>query len=317
MPVVGGGSEPNIARGRVTGVASATGSPEYWAAGLTVSENLTAAEANRTYYAAIAETYNETEECVVEGRLRLRLRRALERALADLPPSPRVLDACGGSGNVSLLLLEAGVSPTTVDVSPEMLRIYEAAARARQAEPDMHVGEIDSFLRDGPQEWDLIVFSSALHHLDDYASVLRLAASRLAPGGMVLTMFDPLLVGRPGRVLRRLDYVLHVLLRTPGRVPATLGRKLRHGSRRAAPEHSVGASAERHALTGIDDRELDRLFREAGLDVIVHERRYEGRFGVTRLAYRALRQPSSFEFLVRRPAVGRSPGRGAEAAAQA
>lgn len=264
-------------------------------------DELTTAEANRRYYAEIAETYDATEECVVERRLGRRLRAALDRAVAELPPSPRVLDACGGSGNVSLLLYELGMSPATVDVSPEMLAIYERAARERRFRPETHLSEVNAFLDRDPRTWDLIVFSSALHHLDDYERTLQAAVARLAPGGIVLTIFDPTKLGAAGRALRRLDYLLHVIVRTPRRVPAAVAQRISRQAVAGAAGVSLGEQAERHALDGIDDLHLRDAFRADGLDVLVHDRYYEGRFGVTRLAYRLLRQPSSFHFLVRRP----------------
>ena len=263
--------------------------------------DLTAAEANRRFYAGAAETYDASEQCVVDPRLQLELRATLERACAELPDDPAVLDACGGSGNVSLALLELGVHPVTVDISPEMLAIYERKARCRGHAAETRVSEIESFLREDPRTWDLIVFSSALHHLDDYLTTLALAVDRLTPGGVVLTMFDPTRAGPAVRKLRRFDYVLHVFLNTPERVPRLLARRLRRPGGGSAQRPPVGELAELHALSGIDDVELARSFRAANLDILVHERTYEGRFAVTRALCRLFGAASSFRFLVQKP----------------
>ncbi len=260
---------------------------------------MTTAEANRRFYAAAAETYDRTEECVVDPRLQGRLREVLARSLALVPENPRVLDACGGSGNASVVLHELGTRPLTVDVSPEMLELYARKARAHGWEPQTRVAEIEAFL-EGDAEWDLIIFSSALHHLDDYARVLDLATARLAPGGVLVTMFDPARVGTLGGRLRRLDYILHVVVRTPGRVPRVVTRRLRR-SRAGEDDEAFGARAERHSLAGIDDLGLRRRFEAGGLEVLEHERTYDLRFAVTRGVARALREPSSFHFVVRRP----------------
>lgn len=258
------------------------------------------AEANRRFYAVTAETYDRTEECVVEPRLQGRLRETLVRALALVPPNARVVDACGGSGNASLLLHELGARPLTVDISPEMLELYARKARAHGWEPWTRVAEIEAFLAEGDTEWDLVVFSSALHHLDDYARTVDLAAARLAPGGVLVTIFDPLQVGPLGERLRWLDYVLHVVIKTPGRVPRLIARRLRRSSRTEDGE-AFGAQAERHSLVGIDDLALRRRFEAAGLTVVEHGRTYDLRFRVTRGVARALGSPSSFHFIVRRP----------------
>jgi ubiquinone/menaquinone biosynthesis C-methylase UbiE len=261
---------------------------------------LSTAEANRLFYAQVADTYHQTEECVVSARLRRSLREALEHAVAQLPPAPRVLDACGGSGNVSLPLLELGARPTTVDISPEMLSIYDREARRRGFGPDLCVGEIGDYLRENERTWDMIVFSSALHHLENYEEVIDLALDRLSPGGILLTIFDPTLTGRLGRWLRRFDYLLHVVLRTPSRIPSSVMRRLFP----SAPSvgETIGALAERHALQGVDDLALRQLFEARGLEVLVHDRLHEGRFLITRAASQLLREPSAFRFVVRRPA---------------
>jgi ubiquinone/menaquinone biosynthesis C-methylase UbiE len=271
--------------------------------------DVTAGEANRAFYAETAETYDASEECVVDPRLRRRLRDALEHALAFAPPNPRVLDACGGSGNVSLTLLDLGVRPITVDISPEMLAVYERKARASRHEAESVISEIGAFLERDERDWDVIVFSSALHHLEDYRRTLALAIRRLAPGGVLVTIFDPVPAGPLGRKLRRVEYAAHVVVRTPDRVPELVARRLPWRSPPSARSSSVGNLAERHALHGVDDLELRDLFESAGLDVIVHERTHDGRFALTRGLWRLLRHPSSFHFLVRRPA----PRRGAHA----
>src|SRR5215208_909316 len=101
IPVIGGGSGPKIASR--PGMRAADRTREAGTLG-PVREEMTAAEANRRFYAVAAPTYNATEECVVHRHLTQRLRAALEDAVARLPPSPRALDACGGSGNASLIL---------------------------------------------------------------------------------------------------------------------------------------------------------------------------------------------------------------------
>lgn len=267
-------------------------------------DELPAAEANRRFYAEFAGVYNESEECVVDARLQRRLRRVLEMALARLADRPRVLDACGGSGNASLILLDLGVRPTTVDVSEEMLSLYAEAAQARGYDPCTQVAEIDAFLAEDGREWDLVVFSSALHHLENYEGTVERAAGSLAHGGMLLTIFDPTRGRKFERRVRRLDYIGHVIIRTPRRVPRLVARRLSPLARRSVDEQIALANrAELHALDGIDDVALRKLFERLGLDVVVQERTYEARFGVTRAIYRAAGRPSSFHFLVRRPQV--------------
>jgi ubiquinone/menaquinone biosynthesis C-methylase UbiE len=251
---------------------------------------LDAAEANRRFYARVAETYDATEECVVDPRRQAYLHALLDRALAELGPEPRALDACGGSGNVTLALAERGVGTLAVDVSPEMLALLARKAAARGLPAETRVAEIEPFLREPGPSFDVIVFSSALHHLEDPGAVLALAAARLEPGGVLLTVFDPTQTGRAGRVLRRVDYGLHVARHTPGRL-----------LQRARGRDQLGAAAERHALAGLDDAALRARLEAAGLEVLVHDRRADARFALVRAAQRLLREPSGFALLARRP----------------
>jgi ubiquinone/menaquinone biosynthesis C-methylase UbiE len=266
-----------------------------------VSER-SAAEANRDFYAEHAATYDATEECLVDPRQQARLRDLIEHALVRLPAGARALDACGGSGNATLLLAEQGAHPVTVDVSPDMLALLDRKARDIGFEADTRLAPIEDFLREDETAWDLIVFSSALHHLEDPGTVLDLAAARLAPGGLLVTVFDPMLAGGTLRRIRRADYALHVLLKTPGRLPAILRR-------RGSGGESVGAEAERHALAGLDDRALDDRLRAAGLEIVRHTRYADARYGVTRAVLRLTRTPSAFSLVARRQAPTGSPER--------
>ena len=266
---------------------------------------MSAAEANRTLYGEIARTYDRSEECVVDERLRGRLRRSLGRAV-DMTGrdagSVRALDAGGGSGNASLLLLELGIRPLVVDVSPEMLAILGEKALALGQPPECMVADLGEFLMRDRRTWDLIVFSSVLHHLEDPLTVLRLARDRVGPGGVIVTMFDPTKAGILGARLRRVDYMLHVVLRTPGRLPRLLTKLPRRGAE--AGLRSVGPLAERHATTGIDDFAIRGEFERAGWLVAEHDRRFESRFAVTRGLFRVLGRHSSFSFLLRAPLSG-------------
>ncbi|HZE04962.1 MAG TPA: class I SAM-dependent methyltransferase [Solirubrobacteraceae bacterium] len=271
--------------------------------------SLSAAEANRILYASAAEIYDQSEECVVDERLRSVLRDSLVEALktvASTGSGLRILDAGGGSGNASLMLMELGYQPLTVDISPEMLAIFRRKAKERGYAPHCRVAELRDFFQDGDSgSWDMVVFSSVLHHLEDPEDVLELVRQRANPGSVVVTAFDPVRLKAGGRLLRRLDYMLHVMLRTPrrciGLAAARLG--LRASSDGANLDQQIGELAERHAVHGLDDTAIASGFTRRGWVVIAHRRRYEGRFQVTRALFRAFGQHSTFSLLVQAPAA--------------
>jgi 2-polyprenyl-3-methyl-5-hydroxy-6-metoxy-1,4-benzoquinol methylase len=249
-------------------------------------------DANRLFYAATGDDYDRLEENVGDEYLQAQLREILLAAVSIAPEPVRTLDACGGSGNASLVLHSFGIVPLTVDLSPEMLAVYERKAADQGLEAHTLTAEIGEFLSEDSRRWDLIVFCSALHHVDDPAGVLELAAARLAPGGVLVTAFDPTTTTRLGRRLRRLDYILHVVVRDPKRARVLIERRLR----RIEPDDLtlIGDRAERHALVGINDLLLAQRLSDAGFLVIAHRRTFNGRFRATRAVYRLFRMPSTF-----------------------
>ena len=270
-------------------------------------EQLTVAEANRRLYADLAERYDEGSDWA-DPKTAQRLHDVLQQSVALLGDEPRVLDACGGSGRASLTLMDMGLRPLTVDLSPEMLAVYERKARAAGHEPVTKVAEIESFLRDSGEDYDLIVFASALHHMADYMAVVDLAYDRLAPGGVLASVFDPARTTRLGTLLRRVDYVLHVILHETGRVPGLLLKRLRrlagrggHGEHAGHDAPDIGAIAERHALSGVDDIALERALVQRGAEVVAHPRYEGGRFAFIRALVRRIGQASAFSLIVRKP----------------
>ncbi|MEA2195453.1 MAG: hypothetical protein QOG42_1887 [Solirubrobacteraceae bacterium] len=261
----------------------------------------TAAEANRIFYRDEAMAYEATEECVRGEAYQRRLREALDDTLTRLGPQPRVLDACGGTGNVGVALHERGITPVVVDLSAEMTAIWRAKAERLGVAAEIHEAHIEDYLRDDSRTWDLITFSSALHHLEDFAGVLIAAAAKLAPGGMLFTMFDPTLSDRRIRVLRRLDFVIWLARTRPSRFVELLVGAVRRAVRPPQGAH-IGRMAERYAYSGIDDEALVAVMRSHGLEVIVHERYYDARAGLFRFLLRRMDRPSSFRLLLRRPA---------------
>jgi SAM-dependent methyltransferase len=261
---------------------------------------LTPAEANRLFYASYAKVYDATEFCAHAPEAQRRLREALEPALGVLGPGARVLDAGGGSGNASALMLQRGFEPVLVDVSEEMVARWREKASVLGFEPETQVSSLEQFLAADQRNWDLIVFSSVLHHLEDPVGLLESARRRLAPGGFIVTVFDPLELGSRGIALRKLDYLLWLITRSPGALPGLIRRRLRP----AAPgpgEPNVGAIAEYHAVRGISDRAIIEALGRSGLDVVAHQQNHDARFAAVRAIARALRMPTAFSLALRAP----------------
>lgn len=279
--------------------AVAERSPET-AAGTRIHSEMSAAEANRVFYADYASKYDSVEHCATKAAPRQFLSELLGRAIgACSTVEPRTLDACGGTGNVSELLARRGISTTVADISPEMLSVWEAKASQLGVVNETVVARIDDFLTEDERLWDLIVFSSALHHMDDYVEVAGLAADRLAPGGVVVTVHDPTPPsGATVSILRRFDYLLSLAL-DPRALLAAFGRKSRA---RRKDGVNVGAIAERHVAGGVDDEAVIRRFEQGGLEVVEHRRYADERYRLTESILRAMRLTTTFHLIARKPA---------------
>lgn len=265
---------------------------------------LTAPEANRLLYADHAAIYDETEHCIAKERMRELLDGVLGRALAAVGTErPLVLDACGGTGNVSELLARRGITTTVADVSPEMLAQWRAKAERLGLPTETRETEIEPFLRDDPREWNLIVFSSALHHLDDYVAVARLAGAQLAPGGALVSAFDPVPAADHWTLfLRRFDYLLSLALH-PRHLLAAIRRRR---DRLDGEEHvNYGARAELHAMEGVSDEAIVAALRGDGLEIVEHRRYALPRYRLTRWLYAIARRPTTFHLIAQRPPEAR------------
>jgi SAM-dependent methyltransferase len=253
------------------------------------------AEANRLFYAQIAKDYATRVTCLPGSEDHDKLAGVLDYALPLLPRDAAVLDACGGSGNASLALRARGVETTLVDVSPDMIAIYR-----RQAGEDADVveAEIEPFLADDGREWDMIVFSSALHHLEEPELTARAAARRLAPGGLLVTVYDPRRTSQIGYVLRRFDYMANEVIKRPSGALKKAREKLTKRDAAAGP--AIGFLAERWANMGLDDEAICAALVDEGCEILRHDLYFGGRLWPTRLIARAARLPWNFSLVARR-----------------
>ena len=276
------------------------------------------ADANRRYYAESASRYDTTENCVTDARLQQALENDLDQALALLGrdlPKVRALDACGGSGNISLKLLRRGVDVTLVDVSPELQEIFRRKCTAAGFTPRVVLAEVGDFLAETDQTFDLIVFSSALHHLESIEPVLMAAFQRLSPDGLLFTTFDPTRQAQLGvvtRLLQRAEYAAFKLLRHTSDVPHAIRRRIqrltagvssRDKSTAVLDDSTAGMLAEYHIERGIDDLALVKRLEKIGYRVAGHSRYVETRFRLTRLLIERTGDVTHFKLLLQKPRV--------------
>lgn len=146
-------------------------------------QTLNAADANRIFYAELAESYDSSTHCYDDPLGRDLLDEILEKALNIVGQSPKVLDACGGTGNVSELLARRGITTTITDISPEMLAVWRHRAADLGIATNCVESEIAAYLRENDSHWDLIAFSPRFITLTTTCSSLISHAADCHPAG--------------------------------------------------------------------------------------------------------------------------------------
>jgi 2-polyprenyl-3-methyl-5-hydroxy-6-metoxy-1,4-benzoquinol methylase len=134
-----------------------------------------------------------------------KITRDLEIINAALPQDSniRVLDIGCGTGNLTLKFLELGYSITALDLSAHMVNVLRSKAKSFDPNKlEIVIKDIDDFFKSiGYQEkWHVISFSSVLHHLPDYSSILSLAFEHLYPKGLIYICHEPLLQEEPKNI---------------------------------------------------------------------------------------------------------------------
>lgn len=219
-------------------------------------------DANLRFYERRADSYRDGR---ADSTFRQRYEPKFARGFSHAGRPRRALDCCAGTGLVTRLLLDRGCEVTAVELSPRMVEVIRSTT-VRPAEPvEVVCSEITEFLRSATGDWDLAVFGSAIHHLWNFDEVLDLALGRLAPGGAVYLIGEPVLQRtRAGRLVRAIELWTRRFSRRPRAILAGAGRRLRFLASRtkragagAAPDPAVGFYAEVFA-NGVP---FDRVYR--------------------------------------------------------
>jgi demethylmenaquinone methyltransferase/2-methoxy-6-polyprenyl-1,4-benzoquinol methylase len=148
------------------------------------------------------ERYEAGMRAITFGRVDP-LREALVQAV---PHGSRVLEIGCGTGAVTRRLVERGAHVTALDQSPDMLE--QARERLREVATGVELvertaAEIDTLPERG---FDAVVASLCLSEMSaaERSFVLREAAKRLRPGGVLAVGDEVIPEGRGGRLLYRL-----------------------------------------------------------------------------------------------------------------
>lgn len=184
----------------------------------------------------------------------------------------KAVDMCGGAGKAAFIMKNCNPLSeiSLVDLSDKML----AVARQRMTAED--VGDIrliksDAFsFLETAEQYDLIVFSSAIHHFKDPIKLLVAAAERLSPQGIIITLAEPTTIIKTTR-FKIMTFIFGHKEYKQDVVKGWVNNILSLGETAAADDEFADI-AEYQTYKGIDDRALSGQLNSAGLYPLVHLR---------------------------------------------
>lgn len=200
--------------------------------------------------------------------------KAIMEALAErLGRSVKAVDICGGSGKASFIMKQCDPASevSLVDLSDKMLAVARSKMKQEGLE-DIELIKTDafSFLETTRQQYDLIVFSSAIHHFKDPVKLLSAAAEKLTADGCIVTIAEPTTIIKSTRfkivtfIFGHKEYKQDVV-KSWVRYIATWGESW--------PARDEFADiAEYQTYKGIDDVELSARLNSLGINPLLHLR---------------------------------------------
>jgi ubiquinone/menaquinone biosynthesis C-methylase UbiE len=236
--------------------------------------------ANVEFYKVFASKYDSYEACVSERHFQQMLEADVSK-MESLLPKRKIscLDCGGGSGNLTLKMLARGWDVTIVDVSSDMLEVSKTKINSCGFHAEFVNDSIEHYLTASDRDFDVITFSSVLHHIYSPLTVVDEIAARVIPGGFFYSNFDPVVPSF--RFLTSCFYSLDTLfakaLHDRGDFLPGIGRRLRKFALAQDAVHSraiagPGDLAEYHARKGLDDVSLVQALERQGF--VVDEVRY-------------------------------------------
>jgi ubiquinone/menaquinone biosynthesis C-methylase UbiE len=244
-------------------------------------------QANVDFFRGFAQKYDHYESPVFDPFFQQMLIGDLDRITANFNHAlarPTALDCGGGTGNISLKLLDRGWSVSVVDVSPDMLAILGRKCQARNLNPAIVNQTLETHLAETSDSYDLVCFGSVLHHLHSYLEVVSLAADRIRPGGFFYSNFEPVIPKRPffADAVTSVDTLAAKIQYDPADVLPGILRRLKKLALNPSPLHrrtvaSVGDIADYHSETGVDDCQILDILSQSGFAILEHLRYGAGR----------------------------------------
>jgi 2-polyprenyl-3-methyl-5-hydroxy-6-metoxy-1,4-benzoquinol methylase len=267
-------------------------------------------QANVDFFREFAHKYDQYESPVFDPFFQQMLMDDLDRITANFHYAltrPTALDCGGGTGNISLKLLERGWSVAVVDVSPDMLNILSRKCQAWHSRPSIVNQTLETYFSETSGSYDLVCFGSVLHHLHSYLKVVNLAADRVRPGGFFYSNFDPVIPKRRflADAVTSMDTLAAKIQYDPADVFPGILRRLKKLAMKPSPLHrrsvaSLGDIADYHSESGVDDCQILDILSQERFTILEHLRYGTGRTSPIRIINHFCHFSESWKILAQR-----------------
>jgi ubiquinone/menaquinone biosynthesis C-methylase UbiE len=266
--------------------------------------------ANVDFYHQIADKYDSYDPYLFDTTLQHSLEDDLDKIgsyFVSLGRAPSCLEGGGGTGNLTLKMCARGWRVTVVDISEPMLTLLKEKARTKGYSPALVRSPIEKYLEATRESFDIVAFSSVLHHLYSYTSVVERAASHVRFGGFFYSNWDPTIPRNAfwARAIDSIDIAAAKFMFDPRDVLPGIWRRTRklfqrRDSQFGRPVVSAGDLAEYHAKTGVDDAQIVRLLEKRGFEIVEHQRYAAARTRPAQFLNEGLRLLQNFKIIARR-----------------
>lgn len=164
-----------------------------------------------TYDVAHAYTHSDLYNDFVSNEINV----IIEGLRRNKKKKYRILDLGCGTGFITTkLYMNHNFEIEAVDIAENMTKVLKEKIQ-NASNVHVYVQEASEFLRDGiasHKQYDLIVFSTFLHHLYDYLKILKQSIELLAQNGYIYILNEPV---KKANLLEFIDASFYRLLFTP------------------------------------------------------------------------------------------------------
>lgn len=185
----------------------------------------------------------------------------------------QILDLGCGTGFITTKLYKNDdFEIEAVDIAENMTQVLKKKIQ-NASNVHVHVREASEFLRDSiasHKQYDLIIFSTFLHHLYDYLKIVRQGIELLAPDGYVYILNEPV---KKINLLEIIDTFFHRLLFSPRGLHHSIINALFLNRNPGMPNYNKAIAEYHFYRGGIDLNAVLQLLREHNVRIL-HTRRY-------------------------------------------